>query len=58
MSNIEFRQRELDGKWMKMVKTKDHGNTYSYTNEKGYRVNIIPDIWVIHGVYDYYMEIE
>lgn len=58
MDNIEFRQREFDGKWMKMVRHKDFHNRYSYKNDKGYQVNIIPDIWVIEGIYDLYMEIE
>lgn len=53
----DFKQRAYDGKWERIVKIMDEENTYSYTNEVGSRVTLIPEKWVTVGVYDYLMEI-
>jgi hypothetical protein len=58
MRDIIFKQREFDGMWMKLIKMKDFDNSYSYKTEQGHKVNIIPDIWVVAGVYDHMMEID
>lgn len=52
-NDIVIRQREYDGKWMKLKRVKDFDNTYSYTSENGHKVNLVPDMWIVTGVYDY-----
>ncbi len=53
----QFKQRAFDGKWERIVKIMDLENVYSYTNEFGSRVTLIPEKWVTVGVYDYLMSI-
>lgn len=54
----QFKQRAYDGKWQRWVRIMDTDNMYSYTNEYGSRVTLIPETWVVVGVYDYLMELE
>jgi hypothetical protein len=54
----QFKQRAFDGKWERILRIMDTDNMYSYTNESGSRVTLIPDKWVCVGVYDYIMTIE
>ena len=53
----QLKQRAYDGKWERIVKVLDEDNMYSYTNEYGSRVTMIPERWITVGVYDYLMEI-
>jgi hypothetical protein len=53
----QFKQRAYDGKWERIVKVLDEDNMYSYTNEYGSRVTMIPEKWITVGVYDYLLEI-
>lgn len=53
----QFKQREFDGKWERIVKIVDYDNRYNYTTESGSKVTLIPEKWVTVGVYDYLMEI-
>jgi hypothetical protein len=48
----QFKQRTLDGKWERIVKTLDYDNKYTFTNEAGNKVSYIPEKWVTVGVYD------
>lgn len=62
MSNLQileedFKQRAFDGKWQRWIKIMDFDNSYTYTNENGSRITLIPEQWVVAGVYDYMMEI-
>lgn len=52
----QFKQRAFDGKWERIVRIMDTDNIYSYTNETGSRVTLIPEKWVTVGVYDYLLE--
>jgi hypothetical protein len=49
-------QRAYDGCWEKVVKIMDRENAYSYQNESGAKVTLIPEKWVTIGVYDFIME--
>lgn len=50
-------QREWDKRWEKVVKIMDNENAYTYRNENGVSVTLIPEKWVTVAVYDYLMEI-
>lgn len=50
-------QRDWDKRWEKIVKIVDHENTYTYFNESGVSVSLIPERWVTVAVYDFLMEI-
>jgi len=54
----QFKQRELDGKWEKLVKVMDYDNKYVYKTESGNRMTYVPEKWMTIGVYDYMMEID
>ena len=51
-------QRDWDKRWEKIVKIVDHENTYTYFNESGVSVSLIPERWVVTEVYDFIMELE
>lgn len=50
-------QREYDGRWEKIVRIIDHENGYTYKNETGSSVTLIPERWLTVNVYDFLMEI-
>lgn len=54
----QFKQRALDGKWERIVKTPDYDNKYTYTNEAGNKVSYITEKWMTVGVYDLLGELE
>ena len=54
----QFKQRELDGKWEKLVKVMDYDNKYVYKTESGNRMTYVPEKWMTVGVYDCMMEID
>ena len=54
----QFKQREFDGKWERMVLIMDDENSYSYKTETGSTVYQIPTKWVTVGVYDYLADLE
>jgi hypothetical protein len=54
----EFKQRAFDGKWQRWVKYLDVNNAYTFTNEIGSRVTLIPEAWVVTDVYDYLLTVE
>lgn len=49
-------QRAFDGRWEKIVKIMDKENAYTYQNESGSKVTLIPEKWMTVGVYDFMME--
>lgn len=49
-------QRAFDGRWEKIVKIMDRENAYTYQNESGSKVTLIPEKWMTVGVYDFIME--
>lgn len=49
-------QRAFDGRWEKIVKIMDKENAYTYQNESGSKVTLIPEKWMTVGVYDFIME--
>lgn len=49
-------QRAYDGRWEKVVKVMDHENAYTYQNESGNGVTLIPERWLTVQVYDFIME--
>jgi hypothetical protein len=51
-------QREYDGRWERIVKIMDKENSYTYTNESGISVTLIPEKWIVTEVYDFIMELE
>ena len=50
-------QRDWDKRWEKIVKIVDHENAYTYRNENGVSVSLIPERWFVTEVYDFIMEI-
>ena len=53
----DYKQREYDGKWMKMGFVPDYDNTYTYIAENQNKVTIVPNIWIVMGVYDYELDV-
>lgn len=51
-------QRSFDGRWEKIVRIVDRENAYTYKNETGTSVTLIPERWITVQVYDFIMEIE
>ena len=51
-------QRNFDGHWEKIARVMDHENSYTYKNETGTSVTLIPEKWITIAVYDFMMEIE
>jgi len=49
-------QRAYDGRWELIGKYLDQDNIYTYTNEQGMKVSIVPEKWITLKVYDYLME--
>lgn len=49
-------QREFDGNWERVVKVMDHENAYTYRNEVGNEVTLIPEKWLTVAVYPFIME--
>ena len=49
-------QRDFDKRWERIVKVMDHENAYSYSNENGVPVSLIPTKWLTVAVYDFLME--
>ncbi len=47
-----FKQRAYDGKWERTAKIMDFANRYSYKNEAGNKISLIPEKWICIGVYD------
>lgn len=54
----QFVQRNFDGHWEKIARVMDHENSYTYKNETGTSVTLIPEKWITIAVYDFMMEIE
>jgi hypothetical protein len=50
-------QRDWDKRWEKVVKIMDHDNSYTYRNEAGVSVTLIPERWIVVDVFDALMEI-
>lgn len=50
-------QREWDKRWERIVKIMDFENSYTYCNENGVSVTLIPEKWITTHVYDFLMEI-
>jgi hypothetical protein len=48
----QFKQREYDGKWERIVKVPDYENAYVYSTEGGNMIKILPEKWITVGVYD------
>lgn len=53
---IQFKQREYDGKWERIGKIVDYDNKYTYSTESGSKVTLIPEKWITLSVYDYMLE--
>jgi hypothetical protein len=49
-------QRAYDGYWEKIVKVMDLENEYSFRNEVGNIVTLIPEKWLTVAVYPFIME--
>lgn len=54
----QFVQRSFDGRWEKIARIMDKENAYTYKNETGTSVTLIPEKWVTIAVYDFMMEIQ
>ena len=54
----QLHQRSFDGRWEKIARIMDHENAYTYRNETGTSVTLIPEKWITIGVYDFIMETE
>lgn len=53
----QFRQRAYDGKWERLGKIIDYDNKYTYQTSSGSSVALIPEKWIVLGVYGLMMEI-
>jgi len=53
----EIVQREWDKRWEQIAKIMDYENSYTYLNEYGIKMTLIPEKWITIAVYDYLMEI-
>lgn len=53
-----WKQRAYDGKWERIAKIADHENAYSYPNEAGNKVYVVPEKWITIGVYDWLFDEE
>ena len=53
----QFVQRAFDGLWEKVVKVVDYENGYTFRNESGVTVTLIPEKWLTVSVYPFLMEI-
>lgn len=49
-------QRAYDGYWEKIVKVMDYENAYTYQNESGSGVTLIPEKWLVVAVYPFIMQ--
>jgi len=49
-------QRSYDGRWEKIAKVMDHESAYTYRNETGTSVTLIPEKWITVAVFDFIME--
>lgn len=49
-------QRDWDKRWEKIVRVMDYENSYTYRNESGSSVTLIPEKWLTVAVYDFIME--
>jgi hypothetical protein len=49
-------QREFDGNWERIAKVMDYENAYSFRNEVGVEVTMIPEKWLTVAVYPFIME--
>ena len=59
MNNIletVYKQRKYDGKWMALGRIKDLKNSYIYTNDSKQKITLVPDTWIITGIYDYELQ--
>ena len=54
----DFKQREFDGKWERIVNIMDYDNKYTYISENGQKISFIPTRWLTVGVYDYLLSFE
>jgi hypothetical protein len=54
----QFKQREYDGKWEKIVKVIDYDNKYVYKSESGHRLTYIPEKWMTVGVFDWLLQLD
>jgi hypothetical protein len=54
----QLTQRSYDGRWEKIARIVDRENAYTYKNETGATVTLIPEKWVTLAVYDFIMEIQ
>ena len=50
-------QRDFDKKWERIVKVMDYENSYTFSNENGVPVTLIPEKWITVAVYDFITEI-
>lgn len=51
-------QRSYDGRWEKIARIMDKDNAYTYKNDNGISVTLIPEKWITVNVYDFLMEIQ
>lgn len=49
-------QRDFDKRWERIVKVQDFENAYTFANEQGVKMTMIPEKWIIVAVYDFIME--
>lgn len=49
-------QRDFDKRWERIVKVQDLENAYTFANEQGVKMTLIPEKWVTVAVYDFIME--
>lgn len=55
MKNVieyDFHQRAFDGKWERLAKIVDTSKRYSFKDQDGRHVSLVPTKWITVGVYD------
>ena len=48
--------QRFDGCWERIVKVQDIENAYTFANEQGVKITMIPEKWITVAVYDFIME--
>ena len=48
--------RDFDKRWERIVKVQDLENAYTFANEQGVKMTLIPEKWGTVAVYDFIME--
>ena len=49
-------QRAWDKRWEKLIKIVDYENSYTYRNENGASMTLVPEKWICVDVFDFIIQ--